>query len=138
MNFKLILFQIILLAYFTSCRAVAAGKDVNSEGTQSYDLLPSETNAKLFNLGSLFGYNYPNPNRYPTKYPAVYPGGYYPNNNYYPPTTNVLGGGGYGGYGGYGGNGGLRQYYGYWDPNYVGQRNRGYGYYQHSNTYGFV
>ena len=71
------------------------------------------------------------------KYPMVYPGGYYPNNNYYPPTTNVLGGG-YGGYGGYGGNGGLRQYYGYWDPNYVGRRNRGYGYYENSNTYGFV
>uniref|UniRef100_A0A1B0G365 Uncharacterized protein n=1 Tax=Glossina morsitans morsitans TaxID=37546 RepID=A0A1B0G365_GLOMM len=40
------------------------------------------------------------------------------------------------GYGGYGGNGGLRQYYGYWQPDYQGQRNRGYGYYTNTDYYG--
>uniref|UniRef100_A0A1A9VF92 Uncharacterized protein n=1 Tax=Glossina austeni TaxID=7395 RepID=A0A1A9VF92_GLOAU len=40
------------------------------------------------------------------------------------------------GYGGYGGNGGLRQYYGYWQPDYQGQRNRGYGYNTNTDYYG--
>uniref|UniRef100_A0A1A9X2X7 Uncharacterized protein n=1 Tax=Glossina brevipalpis TaxID=37001 RepID=A0A1A9X2X7_9MUSC len=50
--------------------------------------------------------------------------------------ANLAAGGINGGYGGYGGNGGLRQYYGYWQPDYQGQRNRGYGYYTNSNYYG--
>ncbi|KAI8126274.1 hypothetical protein CVS40_3617 [Lucilia cuprina] len=87
---------------------------------------------------------YPNYNTnggfYPSigKYPITNTGGYYPNNNYYPNTgtgTNILGGG-YGGYGGYGGNGGLQQYSGYWDPNYSGRRNLGYGYYRNTDIYG--
>lgn len=50
--------------------------------------------------------------------------------------SNHLGGNGYGygnvyessnfgGYGGYSGNGALRQFLGYWYPDYLGQRNRG-------------
>ncbi|EDX09321.1 prisilkin-39 isoform X1 [Drosophila simulans] len=70
--------------------------------------------------------------------------GYYPTQgyNYYStssyPTTNILGsqGGGYGGYGGYGGNGGFRQYSGYWQRDYQGQRNRGYGYYDDTDRLG--
>ncbi|XP_053953196.1 prisilkin-39 [Anastrepha ludens] len=109
---------------------------------------------------------YPNKNNYyPTStYPSSsYPSNYYPissswsgsNGGYYPATggygytygstgtgyypntgtgTNILGGNG--GYGGYGGNGGLNQYYGYWNPNYAGQRNRGYGYYANTDRYG--
>ncbi|XP_070142081.1 keratin-associated protein 19-2 isoform X1 [Drosophila kikkawai] len=63
--------------------------------------------------------------------------GYYPSSGYYP-TTNILGtqGGGYGGYGGYGGNGGFRQYSGYWQRDYQGQRNRGYAYYDDTDRYG--
>ncbi|KAH8378757.1 hypothetical protein KR009_001231, partial [Drosophila setifemur] len=113
-----------------------------------------------------YGYNYNRPNygyNYPS-YPSYtntgygssnyYPNtGYYGSSNYYPsqtygstnyypnsgyPTTNILGsqGAGYGGYGGYGGNGGFRQYSGYWQPEYQGQRNRGYGYYSDTDRFG--
>ncbi|XP_073837471.1 uncharacterized protein isoform X1 [Musca autumnalis] len=63
-------------------------------------------------------------------------GSYYPTNTYYPSGTgtNILGGNG--GYGGYGGNGGLPQYSGYWNPNYHGRRNLGYGYYKNTDRYG--
>ncbi|XP_060654080.1 prisilkin-39 isoform X1 [Drosophila nasuta] len=148
-----------------------------TQDAKSGDLATSETSAKLFNLGSLFGqgtgypnygYNYPSYgyNNYNTGYynrpsTGYYPntGYYYPNTNYYGstggsyypstssgyypstgsgyyPTTNILGTAGYGGYGGYGGNGGLRQYSGYWQPDYTGQRNRGYGYYRQTDRYG--
>ncbi|TDG47127.1 hypothetical protein AWZ03_006392 [Drosophila navojoa] len=118
----------------------------------------------LFGQGSgypNYGYNYPNygystgyynrPNTgyYPSSGAGYYPsstyngagfypstgGGYYPSSGYYP-TTNILGTSGYGGYGGYGGNGGLRQYSGYWQPEYSGQRYRGYGYYRNTDRYG--
>ncbi|XP_017058870.1 prisilkin-39 isoform X1 [Drosophila ficusphila] len=111
-----------------------------------------------------YGYNYNRPTTgyypgYNTNYygsSGYYPGSgygstYYPSygtNTYYStqgynyptssyPTTNILGSqGGYGGYGGYGGNGGLRQYSGYWQRDYQGQRNRGYGYYDDTDRYG--
>ncbi|XP_067647455.1 keratin-associated protein 19-2 [Eurosta solidaginis] len=75
-------------------------------------------------------------------YGTSYGTGYYPTNTgaaaggYYPGSqgTNILGGNG--GYGGYGGNGGLNQYYGYKNPLYSGQRNRGYGYYKNTDRYG--
>ncbi|EDW69723.2 prisilkin-39 isoform X1 [Drosophila virilis] len=65
-------------------------------------------------------------------YPSTGGSGYYPSSGYYP-TTNILG---TAGYGGYGGNGGLRQYAGYWQPEYSGQRYRGYGYYQDTDRFG--
>uniref|UniRef100_A0A1L8EIS6 Putative secreted protein n=1 Tax=Haematobia irritans TaxID=7368 RepID=A0A1L8EIS6_HAEIR len=100
--------------------------------------------------------SYPTNGYYPTNYPSngyypssAYPNsgypysttygnaGYYPSSTYYPTSgTNMLGGTGNGGYGGYGGNGGLHQYYGYWNPNYVGRRNLGYGYYKNTDRYG--
>ncbi|XP_058986391.1 prisilkin-39 isoform X1 [Musca domestica] len=91
------------------------------------------------------GGNYPTNGYYPTNsYPnSGYPssgwnnaGSYYPTNTYYPSGTgtNILPGNG--GYGGYGGNGGLRQYSGYWNPNYHGRRNLGYGYYKNTDRYG--
>uniref|UniRef100_W8BT41 Prisilkin-39 n=1 Tax=Ceratitis capitata TaxID=7213 RepID=W8BT41_CERCA len=86
------------------------------------------------------GSNYPNYASSSGYYPSA--GGYGYNygstgTGYYPGTstgTNILGGNG--GYGGYGGNGGLPQYYGYWNPEYSGQRNRGYGYYANTDRYG--
>lgn len=82
---------------------------------------------------------YPNTGWNGGSYPTTNVGsGYYPTNTYYPSTgsgTNILGGGN-GGYGGYGGNGGFRQYSGYWEPNYMGQRNRGFGYYTNTDLYG--
>ncbi|KAH8270606.1 hypothetical protein KR018_012220 [Drosophila ironensis] len=111
-----------------------------------------------------YGYNYNRPSTgyYPSypNYPSYYgSSNYYPNtgyygssnyytnqgygSNYYPgsgggyyPSTNILGTQGYGGYGGYGGNGGLRQYSGYWQRDYQGQRNRGYGYYSDTDRFG--
>uniref|UniRef100_A0A6P4F1P5 Prisilkin-39 isoform X1 n=1 Tax=Drosophila rhopaloa TaxID=1041015 RepID=A0A6P4F1P5_DRORH len=83
---------------------------------------------------------YPNQGGYVSS--NYYPSQGYGSVNYYPtssyPTTNILGsqGGGYGGYGGYGGNGGLRQYSGYWQRDYQGQRNRGYGYYDDTDRFG--
>ncbi|XP_037935453.1 prisilkin-39-like [Teleopsis dalmanni] len=73
---------------------------------------------------------YNNPGSY---YPST-SGTYYPTSGYYPTGTNILGGNG--GYGGYGGNGGLGQYYGYWNKDYTGARNRGYGYYTDTDRYG--
>ncbi|XP_013116141.1 prisilkin-39 isoform X1 [Stomoxys calcitrans] len=79
---------------------------------------------------------YPN-NGYPYSSTSWNNAGYNPSSTYYPSTgTNILGGTGNGGYGGYGGNGGLRQYNGYWNPNYVGRRNLGYGYYKNTDRYG--
>ncbi|XP_022222775.2 prisilkin-39 isoform X1 [Drosophila obscura] len=102
------------------------------------------------------GSNYPTPGSYypttggsyyPTTGGSYYPttgGSYYPTTGGYPntggsyyPTTNILGSqGGYAGYGGYGGNGGLRQYSGYLQRDYQGQRNRGYGYYENTDRLG--
>ncbi|EDV40343.1 uncharacterized protein Dana_GF10461, isoform A [Drosophila ananassae] len=132
--------------------------------TTTGDLDTAATSAKLLNLfGSgypNYGYNYNRPsNGYYPSYPSYGSSNYYPNtgyygssnvyssqgyvpNNYYSgsssyyPTTNILGTQGYGGYGGYGGNGGLRQYSGYWQRDYQGQRNRGYGYYSDTDRYG--
>ncbi|KAM7357187.1 uncharacterized protein ACRADG_002658 [Cochliomyia hominivorax] len=160
MSFNLILFKLMLFVYLSYSWAAIINKDDVDGKTNNDDLQPSATSAKLLNLANLFGYGntgyYPNYNRpgyyypnynyntnagyYPSsgKYPVTNTGTYYPNSNYYPTTgtgTNILGGG-YGGYGGYGGNGGLQQYYGYWNPNYTGQRNLGYGYYTNTDQYG--
>lgn len=112
-----------------------------------------------YNQGYNYGYSRPStayytstgyyPNNYGgsgSYYPSTVGSGYYypsSGNGYYPstgngyyPTTNILGTAGYGGYGGYGGNGGLRQYSGYWQPDYSGQRNRGYGYYAQTDRFG--
>lgn len=111
-----------------------------------------------YNNGYNYGYSRPSTGYYPSTGTGYYPSTNYGNSGYYPstgagvggsgyyypssggayyPTTNILGSsGGYGGYGGYGGNGGLRQYSGYWQPDYNGQRNRGYGYYSQTDRFG--
>ncbi|XP_017485200.1 PREDICTED: prisilkin-39-like [Rhagoletis zephyria] len=92
------------------------------------------TNGGYYPSTGGYGYNYGSTG---TGYSPSTGTGYYPNTGtgYYPNTgTNILGGNG--GYGGYGGNGGLNQYYGYGNPLYAGQRNRGYGYYADTDRYG--
>ncbi|XP_037719921.1 shematrin-like protein 1 isoform X1 [Drosophila subpulchrella] len=105
------------------------GYNTNYYGSSSSGFYPSTGygSATYYpNQGSYGSSNY-----IPTQgYPQYYSNSY--------PTTNILGsqGGGYGGYGGYGGNGGLRQYSGYWQRDYQGQRNRGYGYYDDTDRFG--
>ncbi|KAH8361639.1 hypothetical protein KR084_012010 [Drosophila pseudotakahashii] len=110
------------------------GQNTNYYGSSSGYYPGSGYGSNTFypNQGS---YGYGSSNYYPTQ---GY--NYYSTSSY--PTTNILGsqGGsgynGYGGYGGYGGNGGLRQYSGYWQRDYQGQRNRGYGYYDDTDRFG--
>lgn len=90
------------------------------------------------------GYNYNGYGGYNNGYGGGYNGyngggygGYNGGGGYYQGSNQLGGFGGYGGYGGYSGNGGLPSYLGYYDQDYQGHRNLGYGYHRGTDAFGF-